>query len=426
MDKPTVQQKLEQRKLKPVNPAAFRFMVGLATVLFRKKYNVHFTCVDDITPYHGKPYIVVSNHASRMDYVFTAPGFWPDTFNFVVGYNEFFRGHLAGVLRAMQTVPKKNFVQQPYAIRQMIRIIRGGGRVIILPEGMSSISGANQPCAIGSGHLLKSLKVPVLYTKIAGGYLTAPKFDLEDRPGRVDVQVGVLFTPEQLAAMTADEIQKALDERLYHDDYEWNKTARMKFAGKGRMARNMHQLLFWCPKCGGELCMASEGDRIYCRHCGNGASLNEYYDLLPEEGSVIPETPRVWFDMQREHIKKRVAEEGFELHEHVKLGTLPADGYLKDQATSVITGEGELRLDREGLHYEGTKDGAPFAFTIPSRQLPTYGMCTDVSRFYTFVDGEFCEFYPERESAELWMLATEELHRLNGGQWQDFPWKSAE
>lgn len=50
MDKPTVQQKLEQRKLKPVNPAAFRFMVGLAMVLFRKKYNVHFTCVDDITP----------------------------------------------------------------------------------------------------------------------------------------------------------------------------------------------------------------------------------------------------------------------------------------------------------------------------------------------------------------------------------------
>ena len=43
--------------------------------------------------------------------------------------------------------------------------------------------------------------MPVLYTKIAGGYLTAPKFDLEDRPGRVDVQVGVLFTPEQLAAM---------------------------------------------------------------------------------------------------------------------------------------------------------------------------------------------------------------------------------
>lgn len=423
MDKPTVQQKLEQRKLKPVNPAAFRFMVGLATVLFRKKYNVHFTCVDDITPYHGKPYIVVSNHASRMDYVFTAPGFWPDTFNFVVGYNEFFRGHLAGVLRAMQTVPKKNFVQQPYAIRQMIRIIRGGGRVIILPEGMSSISGANQPCAIGSGHLLKSLKVPVLYTKIAGGYLTAPKFDLEDRPGRVDVQVGVLFTPEQLAAMTADEIQKALDERLYHDDYEWNKTARVKFAGKGRMARNMHQLLFWCPKCGGELTMESCGDSIRCKKCGNGGHLNEYYDLIPDAGSELPETPRVWFDMQREHVRSLVRSEGFKLTEQVQIGELPRHGYLKNQATSELVGDGTLTLDAEGLHFEGKRRGSGYSFFVPIKQLPTYGMCTDVSRFYTFVDGEFTEFYPERDSAELWMLATEEMHRAQGGLWQDFPWK---
>ena len=38
-------------------------------------------------------------------------------------------------------------------------------------------------------------------------------------------------------------------------------------------------------------------------------------------------------------------------------------------------------------------------------------MCTDVSRFYTFVDGEFTEFYPDRDSTELWFMATEELHR---------------
>ena len=424
MENLTEQQKLESRKLHPVSPFIYR-LLGKVVVngVLAKKYNAHFTYVDDVAKYRGQSYIVVSNHASRMDYVFTAPAFLPDTFNFVVGYNEFFRSHLAMILRMMQVVPKKNFVHQPYAIRQIIKIIRSGGRIILLPEGMSSISGANQPCALGSGHLLKSLKVPVLYTKIAGGYLTAPKFDLEDRPGRVDVTVGVLFTPEQLAQMSAEEIQAALDEKLYHDDYEWNKKARVKFDGKGRMAKNLHQLLFWCPKCGGELCMASEGDRIYCKNCGNAASLNEYYDLLPEEGSVIPETPRVWFDMQREHVKARVAQPGFELRERVKLGTLPEEGFLKDQATSEITGEGELRLDREGLHFDGTRDGAPFRFDIPSRQLPTYGMCTDVSRFYTFVDGEFCEFYPERESAELWMLATEELHRLNGGLWQDFPWK---
>jgi hypothetical protein len=47
-------------------------------------------------------------------------------------------------------------------------------------------------------------------------------------------------------------------------------------------------------------------------------------------------------------------------------------------------------------------------------------MCTDVSRFYTFVNGEFYEFYPETRCVEKFFLLTEELHRLNGGKWQDF------
>ena len=47
-------------------------------------------------------------------------------------------------------------------------------------------------------------------------------------------------------------------------------------------------------------------------------------------------------------------------------------------------------------------------------------MCTDLSRFYTFVDGAFVEFYPKHRVVEKFFLATEEIHRLNGGPWQDF------
>lgn len=151
MDKPSLREKVDSCKLKPVNKLKFRVMVGVANTLFRKKLGVSFHYADDIKPYRGKPYIVVSNHASREDYVFTAPAFWPDTFNFVVGYNEFFRSHLHGVLTQMQTVPKKNFTKQPHSIRQILRIIREGGRIILLPEGMSSISGANQQ--IGRAHV---------------------------------------------------------------------------------------------------------------------------------------------------------------------------------------------------------------------------------------------------------------------------------
>ena len=47
-------------------------------------------------------------------------------------------------------------------------------------------------------------------------------------------------------------------------------------------------------------------------------------------------------------------------------------------------------------------------------------MCTDVSRFYTFYKGEFYEFYPNIDLVEKVFLVTEEIHRLNGGKWQDF------
>ena len=47
-------------------------------------------------------------------------------------------------------------------------------------------------------------------------------------------------------------------------------------------------------------------------------------------------------------------------------------------------------------------------------------MCTDASRFYTFVKGEFIEFYPHRDSVINWFLVTEELHRLHGGKWQNY------
>jgi hypothetical protein len=99
---------------------------------------------------------------------------------------------------------------------------------------------------------------------------------------------------------------------------------------------------------------------------------------------------------------------------------LPKYELLKEQKTSEIVGEGILTLTHKGLTYKGSKDGQAFEFFIASANLPTYGMCTDVSRFYTFYDGEFVEFYPKHSVVEKFFLATEEIHRANGGRWQDF------
>ncbi|HWS29609.1 MAG TPA: lysophospholipid acyltransferase family protein [Clostridia bacterium] len=418
--KKTLQQRLSERKLSPPFKPLYLILVLVLRLLYQKRLGLAIRRELSLKNYKG-PYIVVSNHASRYDYLYASMAFFPHTLNFVAGYNEFFRSHLAFIFRLMQAIPKRNFVPDLYTIRSVSRILKKGGRVILFPEGMSSISGANQPVAIGSGKFLKHFKAPVLMMNIAGGYLTTPKFALDERPGKVEVNIRELFTPTQLEELSAEEIQHTLDKALYHDDYAWNKAKRASFDAKGKTAERLHTLLFWCPKCGVEFAMKSEGNQIACAHCGNGATLDDKYDLTPfDETCVIPSTPQAWFELQRKHISRAVRDVGFSLREHVRLGTLPKYEYLKDQKTSEIVGEGELTLDRTGFSYEGTRGGKPFSFHINPVLLPTFGMCTDISRFYTFVDGEFLEFFPEAESVEKWFLAAEEIHRLEGGAWRNF------
>ena len=418
----TLAEQLHARKLKKPPKLIYCALGYLWKLMYWKKLGIQVEYQDDPRKCKG-PYIVVSNHASRLDYIYTGAALLPDTLSYVAGYNEFFRSHLAFIFRLLQIIPKKNFTPDIYTIKEIARILRAGGRVILFPEGMSSIGGGNQPCAIGSGKLLKHFGVPVYRTLISGGYLTSTKYCLDERPGQVHVVVDRLFTPEQLKQMSADEIQLALDQAIQHDDYDWNRTQKIPYDGRGKMAHQMHTLLYRCPRCGTEFSMRGEGDVIRCQSCGNGARVNADYSFTPlDEACVLPETPKKWFDEERKHVYRALQDPAFTLRERVRLGMLPNDQPLKDLATSEIVGEGEILLDHTGFTYTGTRNGESISFHIEPKLLPTYGMCTDVSRVYTFVNGTFYEFYPESECIAKWLLATEELHRMHGGEWKHFPW----
>lgn len=415
----TVAQKIRKKKITP--PGFIYSALGLVWKLFvYGKYNVHYKFCCDIKKDKGS-YFLISNHASRLDYIFTGVPMLPAKMNYVAGYNEFHRSHLAGVFDLLHVIPKKNFIPDIHTINSIHSVMNKGGRVVIFPEGMSSISGANQPIVAGSGKLFKHYKLPVYYSIIRGGYLTSPKYNVKDRPGRVEVEFHQMFTPDELEKLSAEEIEDRINSSIYHDDYAWNKVAKNHYKIGENGAEHLEDLLFICPKCKKQHTMRTEGNRIFCTECGNGATLTDTYELVPfNENCVIPETQTAWFNSEREIVKEEVKDENFELSEEVELGMLPDYKLLKNQKTSEIVGKGRLTLNRTGLTYDGTKNGEPFSFHINPQNLPTYGMCTDLSRFYTFYKGEFVEFYPKNSVVEKFFLATEEIHRLLGGSWQDF------
>lgn len=421
--KKTIDQKLHSKKIKKPPLLLYLILGNIWKLIFTKKYNLKVEDKVNLKKVKG-PYILVSNHASRQDYIFTAVPLLPRRYNFIAGYNEFFRSHLAMVFGLLKPIPKKNFTPDIYTIKEAKRVIKKGGRIILFPEGMNSIGGCNQPVVNGTGKLVKHFNVPVYYSVIKGGYLTCPKYDLADRKGKVLVTFDQMFTVDELSKLTPEQIEDIMNEKLYHDDYKWNKEQKIVYKNDGNIARNLHTLLYWCPKCHSELKMIGQKNEIRCSCCGNGATITDTYDMIPfDDSCLIPNTQTEWFNMQREFVKEQIKDPDFKLVENVKLGMLPKYKYLKDLKTSEIVGEGVITLTHEGLTYNGTKDNESFNFFIPIKSLPTYGMCTDITRFYTFYNGEFVEFYPETESVEKWFLTTEEIHRYNGGKWQDFKFK---
>ena len=415
----TLQQKLEKKHFNRPPRVIYPLLKKFVLESLSKKWNTEYVFEVDTKNIKG-PFVVVFNHQSRNDYVFTAMAFPKTRLNFIAGYNEFFRSHLKFIFSLAGVIPKRNFVPDLHTIKESIRIIKKGGSLCFSPEGMSSISGTNQPVAIGTGKFLKHLNVPVYFVNIKGAYLMAPKYCLDDRIGKVSVTTSLLFDKDKLSSMSASEIESVLNEKFTHDDYEYNKQVKVKYKGVD-FAKNMHTYLYKCPKCNSDFTMLGEKDKIYCTKCNNGASLDEYYNLTPINDSVIPSTPTKWFSWQRKEVYNEIKnDDNFVLTEEVSLGTLDKYKPLKDYKTSNIVGSGVISISRQGFTYKGTKDGENFEFTIPTSRIPTYGMCTDMTRFYTFYNKEFYEFYPKTNSVAKWLLATEELHRICGGDWKNF------
>ncbi len=423
-EKMTIEEYLKHRKVKQPNKFIWWFLNKLVVKPFlERKYHPTYHIIDDINKEEG-PCFIVYNHSSRSDFIYLTQAAYPKRMNFVTGYNEFFRSKFKLIFKLLGQIPKKNFAQDMLCMKGMREVIKDNGCVCFSPEGMSSITGHNQPVVPGTGKLFKHYKIPVYVLQLRGGFLTNHKVCLDDRPGKMDCTFKKLFTVEDIDRLSVEELDLELDKALWSDDYEWNKTARVEFKTKGRACTHMHDLCYRCPKCGEEFKMIGENNYLKCTACGNGAYMDDFYDFKPfDETCVIPESPSKWVDEERVQVIKDIRkDDNYSISVNVKLGELPKYKYLKDPNTSVITGEGLVTVDHSGLTFKGTRSGSPFEFHMNYELLYTYCIVTDCTYFGTYYNGEYFEFIPDKPVVGKFLLVTEEMHRLHVNKWKNFPW----
>lgn len=424
--KKTLQEKLARRSFKRPNTILYKFLSRVVVFnSLEKKFNVKYQIIDDINKEKG-PAFVIFNHQSRVDYIWNMRLCYPKKLNFVVGYNEFFRSHLHFILKLANAIPKKNFTIDLPAMRGIDQIIKKGGIVCFSPEGMSSISGHNQPIVSSTGKLFKHYDVPVYLVKTKGAFLSNTKVCLDERKGRVDASISKLFDGKDLENMSVEEIDLKINEAMWQDDYEWNRKEQVHYETNGRICHHLSDLLYRCPKCGHEFEMKSEKDYIVCEHCGNGATMDDTYAFHPyHEDDIIPETPTRWFDEERKAVVREIrSNPELSFSCHVKIGTLPYDHYVKDMKTSEIVGEGTFTIDHKGVHYSGTKNDEPFSFDLDYKMLPTFGMPIDTQYVSLYYKNEYYDIMPDKPYVGKMLLLVEELSRLHENRWPNFPWMS--
>lgn len=425
-EKLTLAQKLAKRKYKKPN----RFIVWLyhfiMIYLVAPKYKPHYKRgegKDDLRKCDG-PCFLIWNHLSRLDHLYLMQLAYPRPINIVCGYNEFFRSHLAAVFKLNQVVPKKIFTQDMNGIRAMHSIVKQGGCLAFSPEGMSSIYGTNQPIVPGTGRFIQSFGIPVYMARLRGSYLTSTKICLDERQGRSESEAFLLYSAEQLAEMTPQEIEDGINEAFRSDDYEWGLANNLHWKNNGKMASQLDTVLYRCPVCHSEFTIGTEGNDVFCTACGMRATVDDMYRFNPHNpGHKLPLFPSHWVREERGHMISEIrADRNWSYTEEMEVGCLLPYKLVPKKYTTIKCGRGALTVDHAGIHFDGTRDGNPWHFDLSYKVIYSLIVMTDTTRFALYVNGEFVEFFPSRPCVGRVLLAVEEMHRLHVNDWKNFPW----
>ena len=418
-----LQYELATRKYRKTNWLFYFIYYFACRFIITRPFHPEIKVKDKLTDCKG-PAFIVWNHLSRRDHAMLVVAAWPRRINFLAEQASFFRSHLATVFKLNNVIPKKVLSNDLAGLRAVRDVIKQNGVVAFAPEGFASVFGDNQPVVPGTGRFLQVFGIPVYSVSLQGGYLSTSKVTTEDRPGKFCAQQRLLFTPEDLRKMTPQQIEDALNNEFRHDDFKWNKEHHYRYQSKEGICTNLSDLCYRCPRCGTEFQMKAEKDCIECTHCGNKATMDEYYEFhKATEDCVIPESPTEWTHLERQAIIDEIRKDpDYSFSVKVKLGYIPNDHLLTDERTSEICGEGIYTVDHKGVHYRGTRHGKEWSFDLDYNQIFTYPSSVTLELFSTYVDDEYYDFYPEYRCTAKVTILTEEMHRYHINKWKNFPW----
>ena len=301
------------------------------------------------------PYLVISTHQGFSDYYIAPLALFPHRANYVSDM-EGFAAFGEWLYRAIGCIGKRRYVPDLSVVKNVKLALESGQSVVLYPESRHCNVGTTSYIPQKIGKLVKMMQVPLVILTAHGSYLANPFWD-EEHTRKVPMEATLegIYTAEQVATLSAKQIQQIIEEKLQYDEYAWQQPQGLKITYKNR-AEGLHKALYQCRACEEEFSMRSGGSRLWCEKCGARWELTEdgwlkcferkqEHEPAGQENAATIHIPH-WYEWQRKNVEKEAGRDDFALTFQVRVEALPnAKGFVN-------LGEGTLTIDEKGFDLE--------------------------------------------------------------------------
>jgi len=364
------------------------------------------------------PYLLLCTHHAFIDFKVTTAAIFPHRANYVVAIDGFIGREW--LLRQVGGICKRKFTNDVQLVRQIRHVITKHKDILALyPEARYSLIGTNAVLPESLGKMAKLLGVPVVVLNMHGNYLNSPCWNLTPRGNRLEADMTRIFTAEELASSSVEQINKRINDAFAYDEYRWQKEQRIVIDHPKR-AEGLHKVLYQCPHCMTEYRMESRGARITCGSCHKSwemSVLGELKTVVPadDEHELTTEFPHIpdWYEFERIQVRREIEKGTYSFGCEATVDALPnAKRYIR-------LGTARLVHDENGFRLEGVFDGERFRLEKPVDSMYSChieyeyfgkGDCIDLS---TLDDTYYIYPHGTDFSVTKIALATEELYFKN-------------
>lgn len=312
----------------------WRLLRGPVILFCKLKFGYTYKPAKDL-PDH---YIVLSNHTTDYDCVLVACSFKKQMYYVASEHIARWKHGFKLLNWALSPILRKKGTTAASAIIDILRKVRKGANVCMFAEGVRSWDGLTCPITTTTGGLVKAARCGLVTYRISGGYFTSPMWSTKNtRRGYLHGEPVHVFTAEQIAAMSEEEVNRIIREDLHEDAYARQAQKPSKYKGK-RLAENLENLLYLCPCCGGEDTLRSKDDRVFCTEC----DLSFTYDIYGTLHGAPDTTVTALAARQRAQAAER-------MDEGIAIRVQDARVYTVENHAENVIARGEFIMDVNGI-----------------------------------------------------------------------------